>query len=134
MSVRPATILLIIEDDEILLRALHLLFHEEKYVISSATDGESGLRLAERLKPNLILLDLLLPKMDGFAFLQALKANPALKKIPVIILSNLNGAETIARAKGLGAEDYFVKANTDLKILAEKVKKIISSHATTTMA
>jgi len=119
--------ILIIEDDEIILRALYLSFHEEEYTIATATDGESGLKMTERLKPDLVLLDLILPKMDGFAYLKNLKANPELKKIPVIVLSNLGDQENIDKAKGLGAEDYFVKSDTDLSVLAKKVEKFLTS-------
>ena len=120
-------VILIIEDDEIILRALYLAFHEEKYTIATATDGESGLKMTERLKPDLVLLDLIIPKMDGFAYLKNIKANPELEKIPVIVLSNLGDQENIDKAKDLGAEDYFVKSDTDLSELAKKVEKFLTS-------
>lgn len=82
-------VVLIVEDDEVLLRALYLLFHNNEYTIASAIDGESALRMTERLKPNLVLLDLLLPKMNGFDYLKNIKANPALKDTIVVVLSNL---------------------------------------------
>ena len=119
--------ILIIEDDEIILRALYLSFHEEQYIIATATDGESGLQMTERLKPDLVLLDLIIPKMDGFAYLKNVKANPELAKIPVIVLSNLGDKENIEKAKELGAEDYFVKSDTDLSELAKKVEKFLTS-------
>lgn len=117
--------ILIVEDEEILLRALYLLLHEKGYTIASATDGESGLRMTERIKPDLILLDLLLPKLNGFDFLKDLKANPALTKIPVLVLSNLGDKADIERATSLGALDYFVKADTNLTVLADKIEKVL---------
>jgi len=126
MAKTTKAILLIVEDDEVLLRALYLLFHKSGFTIASATDGESALKMAERLNPNLILLDLLLPKINGFDVLKDLKANPTLKDIPVIVLSNLGDNSDIERAKNLGASDYFVKANTNLSDLENKIKNIIN--------
>ena len=112
---------LIAEDDAVLMRALYLLFHENNYTIASAADGETALKMTERLKPDLVLLDLLMPKMNGFEYLKNVKADPKLKEIPVIVLSNLGDQEDVAKAKALGALDYFVKADTDLTVLAAKV-------------
>lgn len=121
------TILLIIEDDEILLRALYLTFHGSNYTIATAGDGDTGLKMAERLKPNIILLDLLLPKMNGFDFLKYAKANPVLKDIPVIVLSNLGDEESITKAKGFGAINYFVKSGTNLEDLNNQVSKLLKN-------
>ncbi|KKR48710.1 MAG: Response regulator receiver protein [Candidatus Magasanikbacteria bacterium GW2011_GWC2_40_17] len=118
-------IILIVEDDEILLRALYLLFHNSGYTIASATDGDSALKMAQRLKPDLVLLDLLLPKMNGFDVLRDMKADPNLKNIPVVVLSNLGDVSDIEKAKGLGAFDYYVKANTELSSLEEKIKSVL---------
>lgn len=125
MAKTTKAVLLIVEDDEVLLRALYLLFHKSGFTIASATDGESALKMAQRLNPNLILLDLLLPKLNGFEVLKNIKANPALKEIPVIVLSNLGDDSDIERAKTLGAADYFVKANTNLSDLENKIKEIL---------
>lgn len=127
MTKDPKKILLVIEDDEIILRALYLSFHEGDYTVATATDGETGLRMTERLKPDLVLLDLIIPKLDGFAYLKTMKANPELNKIPVIVLSNLGDQESVDRAKGLGASDYFIKSDTDLSELAKKVGKYWAS-------
>jgi len=116
---------LIAEDDEILLRALYLLFHKEEYTIASASDGETALKMTERIKPDLVLLDLLMPKMNGFDYLRSVKANAALKNIPVIVLSNLGDKDDIEKAKALGAQDYCVKADTDLSVLSDKIRKIL---------
>lgn len=118
-------ILLIVEDDQVLLRALYLLFRKTDYIIATAADGETGLKMAERLKPSLILLDLLLPTMNGFDVLKYLKANPTLKDIPVIVLSNLGDTDSQEKVKALGVEDFFIKAQTDLTFLLQKVKEKI---------
>lgn len=120
-------ILLIIEDEEVLQRALYLKFHEAGYTIASCTDGETGLKMTERLHPDIILLDLLIPKMDGFEFLQNIKAIPTLKDIPIVVLSNLGDEEHKQRAKSLGAAEYFVKANTDLTNLEKNIFTLLKS-------
>ncbi len=127
MTKNKKTIMLIVEDDEVLLRALYLIFHEGDYTIATASDGDTALKMAQRMKPDIILLDLLLPKMDGFDFLKYAKADPALKDIPIIVLSNLGDSENMAKAKGLGALDYFVKSNTNLTTLREKIAKTLKT-------
>ena len=117
-------ILLIVEDDEVILRALYIAFHNENYTIATATNGEEALKIAERIKPDVILLDLLLPKMNGFDFLKNMKANPDLTATPVIVLSNLGDRDDMEKAKMLGASDYFVKADTDLSVLVKKIQKM----------
>jgi DNA-binding response OmpR family regulator len=117
--------LLLVEDDDVLLRTLYLVFHKSGFTIATATDGDTALKMVLRLKPDIVLLDLLLPKMNGFDFLKNIKANPELKSIPVLVLSNL-GEENIQKAKDLGAMDYFIKSDTSLEVLKEKVLKILA--------
>lgn len=124
MNKKP--ILLLVEDEEILLRALYILFHGQEYTIASATDGDTAVKMAQRLKPDIVLLDLLLPKMDGFGVLKIFKSDPNLKNIPIIVLSNLGDTSDKEKAKLLGADDYFVKADTKLPLLADKIKNILS--------
>ena len=104
-----------------------------RIALISDLHSESKPRLETRLpdilaieKPDIILLDLLLPKLNGFDFLKDIKANPELASIPVVVLSNLGDKADIDRAKGLGALDYFIKADTDLKVLAEKIEKVLA--------
>lgn len=118
-------LILIVEDDEVILRALYLSFHEGEFTIATATDGETALTMTHRLKPDLILLDLVLPKKTGFDFLKEMKADPVLEPIPVIVLSNLGTSENKEKAKELGALDYFVKSDTDLSFLVQRVKKVL---------
>ena len=117
---KKKAMILIVEDDQVLLRALYLTFHKGDYTVATATDGDTAIKMAGRLKPDIILLDLLLPKVDGFSVIKILKSNPSLKHIPIIVLSNLGGDEDVEKAKSLGAKDYFVKANTKLEELSEK--------------
>ena len=117
--------LLIVEDDELLLRALYITFHNSGYSIATAEDGDTAFKMTLRLKPDAVLLDLLLPKMNGFDFLKNVKADPATKPIPVIVLSNLGDQENIEKAKALGAADYFIKSNTSLEGLKNIIDKIL---------
>lgn len=124
MNKNKKPIILIVEDEEPLLRALYVLLHGDN-TIATAGDGQGAMEIAQRVKPDIILLDLLLPVMDGFALLKNLKSNSTLKDIPVMILSNLGDEADIEKAKALGAIDYFIKADTDLSVLAKKIKKLI---------
>lgn len=91
----------------------------------SALDGEEGLRKVKEKKPDLILLDLILPKVYGFDLLKQLKADPETKDIPVIVLTNLEGTGDIEKALQLGATTYLVKASYTLEEVVEKIKKAL---------
>ena len=115
--------LLFIEDESAIHKTLSDVLKQEKYAILSALDGEIGLRLAKEKKPDLILLDLVLPKMNGFEVLSALKADEATRAIPVIVLTNLEQMENIQKAIDLGAKTYLVKSNYNLAEVVDMVKK-----------
>ncbi len=91
----------------------------------SALDGEIGLRLAGTKKPDLILLDLILPKIHGFEVLKKLKQAEETKNIPVIILTNLEGMKDVDMALETGAATYLVKAQYSLEEILEKIKKVL---------
>ena len=116
--------IVIVEDDAILLKALNLELLSNGFEVLSAINGESGLVLIKKEKPDMILLDLIMPKMGGFEVLEALKKNRKLSKIPVVVLSNLSQKADIEKAKNLGAVDFYEKARTDLNKLVEKIKKL----------
>ncbi len=111
--------ILIVEDERPLAHALELKFTHEGYQVEIATDGEEALKLANASKYAAILLDLIMPNLDGFAFLEQMK-----KKSPVIVLSNLGQDEDKQRAEELGAVDYFVKSNTPITEIIKKVKSV----------
>ena len=117
--------ILIIEDEPTLQKTLDLALTQEGYEVKSALDGEIGLKTAREVKPDLILLDLILPKLDGFEVLEELKKDDGTKGIPVIVLTNLESAPDIERALALGAFSYLVKANYDLKDVMTKIKEAI---------
>ena len=117
--------ILFIEDEPALQRAASSVLTQEGYEVLLALNGEDGLEIATAKKPDLILLDLILPKKDGFEVLQDLKKNPETHNIPVIILSNLEANADVERALARGATTYLVKANYRLEEVIEKIKKLI---------
>ena len=117
--------ILFIEDESALQKAFGDILSESGYEMKSAMDGETGLRLVGTEKPDLILLDITLPKLNGFEVLEKLKKNPETKKIPVIILTNLEKIEDVDKAIGLGAMTYLVKAQYKLEDVIEKIKNAI---------
>ena len=114
--------LVIVEDEEILQSVLKEKFEQDGFEVFIASDGEAAIPLIQEVNPKIIVLDLLLPKKDGFAILKELKTNSNLKNIPVVVLSNLGQDEEIKRALSLGALDYFVKTQHPIKEVVEKVK------------
>ncbi|OHA66413.1 MAG: hypothetical protein A2672_01270 [Candidatus Wildermuthbacteria bacterium RIFCSPHIGHO2_01_FULL_49_22b] len=114
--------ILFIEDESALQKTVGDVLSDEGYKVLSALDGEAGLRLAKGKTPNLILLDLVLPKLTGFEVLEKLQADEKTKRIPVIVLTNLENLQDVQRATELGATTYLVKANYELAEVVEKVK------------
>lgn len=117
--------ILIVEDDKFLRELISQKLLREGYEISEAVDGEKGLKMAKDEKPDLILLDLILPGLDGFEVLSKIKEDPAAAEIPVIILSNLGQKDDIERGLKLGAIDYLIKAHFTPGEIIEKVKNVI---------
>lgn len=116
---------LIIEDDKFLRDLMVLKLKKEGFRVSEAVEGEEGLKKAKSEKPDIIILDLIIPGMDGFAFLEAAKKDPDTESIPVIVLSNLGQREDIERAKALGAKDYMVKAQLTPIEVVERIKTVL---------
>ena len=117
--------ILFIEDESALQKTFGEILSQEGYEFISALDGESGLKLTKTEKPDLILLDLILPKMHGLEVLKKIKEDEEIKNIPVIVLTNLEGMEEIEKAMELRACTYLVKANYSLEEVVEKVKKAL---------
>lgn len=130
MSLRKP-IILIIEDDLELRELYEQRLRLEKFDIRLAPDGQTGLELALKEKPDVILLDLRLPKLNGFEFLEKLKQNPAIKNISVVVLSALWQDEDKKRALDLGANLYLVKSETVPKEVVETLSKIIHENKKT---
>jgi len=117
--------ILFIEDESALQKTLGDILKQGGYKMISALDGETCLRLAESEKPDLILLDLILPRLHGFEVLKKLKGSSKTKDIPVIILTNLEGMKDIDQAIELGATTYLVKTQYTIEGVIEKVKKVL---------
>lgn len=118
--------ILLVEDDEFLGKVINRKLEKEDYIVIRATDGEEGITKAEEENPDLILLDIILPGMDGFEVLAKLKSNPAVSKIPVIILSNLGAKDEIKKGLDLGADDYLVKAHFNPSEITSRIEAVLN--------
>ena len=117
--------ILFVEDEPTLQKELNEILQQEGFKILSAFDGEEALKLSREEMPDLILLDLILPKKDGFEVLKELKADEKMKDIPVIVLTNLEGIGDVEKAIELGAISYLVKANYKLEDVVRKIKDFL---------
>lgn len=121
--------ILIVEDEETLAFSLKRKLEASGFTAELALDGEEAIQRVNELKPDLILLDLILPKIGGVEVLKKIKAVEETKNIPVIVLTNLSSGETIAEVVEAGGTDYIVKANTSLDEIVEAVNKKLSYEA-----
>lgn len=122
---RPTRILLV-EDDKFLRKAAEVTLKRQGFDVLTAQDGEAGLELAREAMPDLVLLDLIMPKMQGFQVLGHLKADRKTASIPVIVMSNLGQDSDVQRAIDAGASAYVVKSNTALQSLVDTVREILA--------
>ena len=120
--------ILIIEDDRFLRELMSKKLVGEGYQISEATDGEEGVRSVKSEKPDLVLLDLILPGIDGFEVLARIKQDPEIAQTPVIVLSNLGQKEDIERGIKLGAVDYLIKAHFTPGEIVDKIASVFSKN------
>ena len=117
--------ILIVEDEEIMVSLLQKKLIKEGYEISVARDGDEGIRAIKEVKPNLILLDIIMPKMGGFEVMEEMNKNKELKKIPVVVISNSGQPVELDRAQKLGAKDWLIKTEFDPQEVIDKVVKQI---------
>lgn len=120
--------ILIVEDDVMLSRIYQTKFTALGYATIMARDGEEGLEKMDLEPPHIVLLDLMLPKKNGFQVLEEMKKNEKTKDIPVIILSNLGQGSDIARARELGAEDFLIKNNVRLEAVIQRTEDILQQR------
>jgi DNA-binding response OmpR family regulator len=118
--------ILIVEDDKFLRELIAKKLKNKGFDVVEAVDGEEGLKKIKEERPDLVLLDLILPGIDGFEVLARVKEDPNLAQIPVIILSNLGQREEVERGLKLGARDYLIKAHFTPGEIVEKIKNILS--------
>ncbi len=123
----PATAykILLIEDEEFLRRIFKSRMVAEGYDVADVESAESALAWLKQSQPDLIILDLYLPKMNGFDFLRRLKANPARKDTPVLILSGLGQEADISKGLELGAQEFVVKSNVNPRELLAKIREMV---------
>ena len=119
--------ILLIEDDPFLSSLLKNRLSKEGATVSHAKDGQEGIDLLREQKPDLILLDLILPKKSGFEVLEEIRQDPQLENAPVIIISNLGQPEDVQKGQDLGAVEYFIKAKTSIDDLVSNVLGFLSA-------
>src|SRR3989344_1037407 len=123
--------IVLVEDDSLMssILATHLI--KEGFAIVSVTNGTQAFERIQAEQPSIVLLDIVLPGVDGFNVLQKLKQEESTKSIPVLILSNLGSEEEIQRGMDLGAEAYLVKANSMVEEITSKVREILNKKKST---
>ncbi len=117
--------ILIVEDDATLQRTLQEYLQTEGFDVFSAVDGEEALATIENLKPDLILLDIILPKKDGYEVIKEIRAREDMKETPIVLLTNLGSINDVEKALNLGATTYLVKADYTLEEIAGKIKNLL---------
>lgn len=116
---------LLVEDDKMIIDMYTLKFTQEGYDVLQAENGKDGLEMAKKQNPNIVLLDIILPQMDGFTVLKSLKADANTKDIPVVLLTNLGQDGDVKKGLELGAVDYLIKANFTPSQVVDKVKSLL---------
>ncbi|MDE2001433.1 MAG: response regulator [Patescibacteria group bacterium] len=119
--------ILLVEDDQILAKLYQTKFQREGMEIQLAYDGEEGFEKMKSYHPDVVILDLIMPKVDGFSFLAKVQADAELagRKTPILVLSNLGQESDIKKAMDMGAKDFFIKADVSLSQMVEKVRKYL---------
>ena len=116
--------ILVIDDDQMLLKLLSSELEKIGFVVDVALDGEEGLRKVRDVRPDVILLDIVLPKLDGMSMLKKLKQDPQTASIPVVMLTNLQTNESVAEAVEAGSAEYLVKVHYTPEDICKKVKEM----------
>ena len=121
--------ILLVEDDRFLRKAAEATLRQRGFIVLTAADGEEALRQARAETPDLVLLDLIMPKLQGFEVLKRLKEDPGTASIPVIVLSNLGQERDVQQAMELGALAYHIKSNLSLQALVRQVELALAPAA-----
>jgi len=124
MSDEKKTILLV-EDEPLLANLLRQRLEKEGFKVLHASDGEEGLRVLKSTQPDLILLDIILPKLSGFEVMERMKSDPGFGKSPIVIISNLGQESDVEKGRVLGAIGYFVKAKMSIEDLVKRVEAFL---------
>lgn len=118
--------ILIIEDDEILAKTLQEFLSADGFEVSVASNGEAGAKAAKKDNPDLIILDIILPKKDGYEVIRGLKEDSGTKNIPIVLLTNLGSFADVEKAIKLGATTYLTKTDYSLEEVVKKIKEVLS--------
>lgn len=119
--------ILVVEDDAVLQRALQEFITSEGFETHSATDGEEAIQMASDIMPDVILLDIIIPKKDGYEVIKEVRAEEKTKSVPIILLTNLGSLQDVEKALELGATTYLVKADYTLEEVVAKIKSILGN-------
>lgn len=117
--------ILVIDDDQFFCKTLEAALPKEKYVLVQAEDGEVGLQKLKDEKPDLVVLDLMMPKVDGGAFLKKLNESENLPKVPVLVSSNLSSVKKISDVMAMGAVGYVIKSDESLESIVQDIERIL---------
>lgn len=117
--------ILFVEDDPLIVKIYTTRLTADGHTVLSADNGETGLKLAQTETPDLIVLDIMMPKMDGFGVLSVLRSQESMKKIPILVYSNLAQEDEIIKAKQMGATEFIVKANLTPTEMIGKIKQYL---------
>src|SRR5512133_373987 len=125
---KPSKVLLV-EDDPLIVRLYGRKLIKDGFYFTSAGNGEEGLAALKKNRPDIVLLDIMMPKMNGIEALTRIKADPQYKDLPVVVMTNLGDrVEDAEGCKQLGAEDYWVKVNVPLNDITTRINKILTKH------
>ncbi len=122
----PQKTILLVEDDKFLRELLSKRLRDEKFIVFDVIDGEEAFKVLDKEKIDLVLLDIILPGVNGFEILKRLKEDPTIAQIPVMMLTNLGQKSDMERGQELGAEDYMVKAQYTPREIVERIKKLFA--------
>src|SRR5688572_3371930 len=119
---------LVAEDDSFLSDAYRAKLEKSGFEVSMAGDGEEAMKLLDTLVPDVILLDLVMPKKDGFTTLAEIRSRAPLKDVPIIVASNIGQKGEMERARQLGANDYIIKSDLSMDDLVGRIQKVIDEN------
>jgi DNA-binding response OmpR family regulator len=128
MNKNKKALILIIEDDSYISDMYRIKLESENFEVAIASDGIAGIKILKKQKLDMILLDIVMPKVDGFNVLKTIKDDPEFKEIPVVLLTNLSQKENVERGFKLGADGYIIKAHFTPSEVVEKIKEILKKN------
>jgi DNA-binding response OmpR family regulator len=117
--------IVIAEDDQLIITSLVEGFKQAGFEVTSAADGEVAVAKIKEIKPDVVVLDIMMPKLDGIGVLWEMKADPATEKIPAVMLTNLSDTATISKIIEAGAADYLLKSDQSIDQIVQKVREVL---------